>query len=121
MSEVTDEARDEPRRINPADVQEGDRVAMAISLHGTTLSQPGVERKSFKSVAIGTVVRRPRESFNESLRNGERIMADFTVETPDGTRYTWEVDNGYVIGPHQSLGRRSDVGRFGSFYDPDSL
>lgn len=108
------------RRIEPFNVSEGQRVFMGINLHGTSDGQPGVEYDSdiHQAGVEGEVVETPHELMQELMADGERVMANIAVEADDGTVYHWEIDNGYVIGPHQSLGRRSDVGRFGGFYEP---
>lgn len=101
-------------KIPPEDVYEGDRVAMKINPHNLDASG---------SVLVGEVVEAPSESDREYIGSGEIIMANYTVENDSGTRWTWNVDNGYVIGPvdHPDRPSRSDIGRFRGFYDPDAV
>jgi len=107
-----------PARISAADVYEGDRVLMGINWHGEA-HEGFYHRGLYQSVVEGTVIDAPRDSYRESLREGERLMVDFAVETDDGDVFRWNVDNGYVLGFHPGLDRRSDVGRFGGFYETD--
>lgn len=98
-------------KIHPADVYEGDRVTMRISPHNYD---------STGATITGEVTKAPRHEVDrEMLREGERLMVDYTVEADDGTVWTWNVDNGYVIGHHEALGRRSDIGRFRRFEATD--
>lgn len=100
-------------KLDPADVREGDRVALKISPHN--YDETG-------STLVGKVVEAPGEGDREYLREGKLIMADFKVEADDGTAWAWNVDNGYVIGPvdHPDRPSRSDIGRFRGFYAPDA-
>lgn len=85
-----------------AEVQEGDRAALLINPHGS----------DHPHKVVGTVTEAPRhESTRDILRDGQRAMADFCIEDDDGETFTWNVDNGYVIGYHAGLGRVSDIGR----------
>lgn len=97
-------------KINPADVREGDRVKLVMSPHNYDATG---------SELTGEVIDAPRESDREYLRDGERIMADFAVESDDGDVWQWEIDNGYVIGYHPELDRHTDIGRFKRFEEPD--
>lgn len=112
----------ERERIGAVAVDEGDRVFMGISLHGTSDGLPGVEYDSdiYRSGVEGEVVRAMSEGDKAMLERDDmgRPMADVTVETDDGVRYTWNVDNGYVIGPCDDPDRpdRSDVGKIAGFY-----
>lgn len=110
------------RRLESHTVSEGDTVFMGINLHGSSDDCDGVtyDRDLYQAGVTGTVVRAPRESTKELMADGTAVMADFAVETADGVRYTWNVDNGYVIGPvdHPDRPDRSDVGKFGGFYEP---
>jgi len=110
----------ERERISATEVDEGDRVFMRINLHGTTDGVPGTEYDSdiYQAGAEGTVTEALSEARIELLADGHRPMADVTVETDDGHVFTWNVDNGYVIGYLDSVGRRTDVGRFGGFQEP---
>lgn len=109
-------------KISPSDVHEGDTVFMGISMHGTVDGTDGVEYRDdiHRAGVAGTVVDAPDEdSFaREALTDGGRPMVDFAVRTDDGTKFTWNVDNGYVIGPvdHPDRPSRSDIGKFGGFY-----
>jgi hypothetical protein len=81
---------------------------------------PGVEydRDNYQAGVEGTVTEALSDREKEMLDDGGRPMADLTVETDDGVVYTWNVDNGYVIGPVDNPDRpsRSDVGKIGGFY-----
>ena len=108
----------ERERVAAHTVTEGDRVRMGINLHGTSDDKDGVEydRDLYQAGVEGTVTKAPRDSTRELMEDGTPVMADFTVETDDGETFTWNVDNGYVLGFHPGLGRRSDIGKFGGFY-----
>jgi len=105
----------EMNRTGAVDVEEGDRVFLGISFHGshedavyaTDVHQTGV---------FGVVTDAPNDRERELMEDDGRPMVDFRVKTSDDVVFTWNVDNGYVIGPHAGLGRRTDVGRFGGFY-----
>lgn len=109
-------------KIHPAEVHEGDTVFMGVSLHGTSDDTEGVEYRDdiHQAGATGTVVDAPDDDSyaREALTDGGRPMVDFVIETDDGVRLNWNVDNGYVIGPVDADGRppRSDIGKFGGFY-----
>lgn len=111
---------DERERIDAVDVYEGDRVFMGINCHGSSDGLDGVEydRDLFQAGVEGTVIDAPRDSTRDMMAEGTPVLADFAVETDDGEVYRWNVDNGYVLGHHPGLGRRSDVGKFGGFYEP---
>lgn len=118
QSEVAD---DEARtRISATDVNEGDRVFMGINLHGSCDDMPGAEydRDNHQSGVEGTVTKALSDSEKEFLAEGGRPLANLTVETDDGHVFTWNVDNGYVIGPnqHDEGPTRTDVGKIGGFY-----
>lgn len=113
-------ATGEAERVKAHTVTEGDRVAMKISPHGMDVAPTRV---------VGTIVDAPSEELREMMADGDRIMADYAIDvdreateacTPIfdphiGERYRWNVDNGYVLGYHPGLERRSDVGRFNGF------
>jgi hypothetical protein len=109
-----------PDKIHPVDVYEGDRVLLAISPHGEI---PAADYHSglFKTVVEGEVIDAPgRDSHaRDSVDKGNRPMVDYAVETDDGDVFRWNVDNGYVIGYHEELGRRTDLGHFSGFYVSD--
>lgn len=92
--------------MNPSEVEEGNRVTMVVSPHGLD---------TCPSEITGEVTDAPRESTKELMREGTTVMADIRVETDDGDTYTYNLDNGYVIGHHPGLGRVSDVARFRRF------
>jgi hypothetical protein len=121
MANQSQTPTDGPRaKINSTEIDEGDRVFMGINLHGTSDGQPGVEYDGdlYQAGVEGTVIEALSESEKSFLADGRRPLADLTVETDDGDVYTWNVDNGYVIGPCDDPDRpdRSDVGKIGGFY-----
>ena len=104
----------EKDRLHPADVCEGDRVTMKINPHN--YNRTGYE-------LTGTVIDAPRDDdtwVRTHLREGERLMVDFAVESDDGEVWRWNVDNGYVIGPVDQPGRpsRSDIGTIAGLFKP---
>ena len=108
---------EEVEHVKAATVYEGDRVFMGVNFHGTDNAREQEYNTSIHQGGVyGTVVETPREEYREMLANGERIMADFVVETDDGNRFRWQIDNGYVTGHHTGLGRRTDLGKFAGFY-----
>lgn len=114
------------QRADLREVSEGDSVVLCISMHGTLESHDGpVEYfdEVYKSGVAGTVVEALRDSEAEMLYDSDsgRPMADFVVEADDGTRYNWNVDNGYVLGPvsHPDRPDRSDIGKGAGVYHVD--
>lgn len=109
---------EKPTKKLAVDVHEGDRVLLGINWHGSA-TDGFYHRGLFQSVVEGEVIDapEPESAEREMLSAGERPMIDFAVETDDGEVYRWNVDNGYVLGFHEGLGRRSDVGKFGGFYE----
>jgi hypothetical protein len=100
-------------RLAPADVYEGDTVTMLIHAH--SFDHP--------SSVTGEVIEAPDEgSFNrEALEEGERPLCNIAIECAEtGEVYTWNVDNGYVIGFHEELGRHTDIGKFRRFEEADA-
>jgi len=111
----------ERERISATDVSEGDRVFMGINLHGVTDDVPGSEydRDIYQSGVVGTVTEALSEFEKEMLADEDagRPMADFRVETDDGKSFTWNVDNGYVMGYNAKHDRHTDLGHFGGIYE----
>lgn len=106
-------------KVNPADLEEGDRVFMGIAPHGTTDGLPDAEYDTevLQSGVEGQVTKALSETASEVLRNGDTPMADLKVTTDNGHVYTWNVDNGYIIGTHEEYGL-TDVGKVAGFYEP---
>lgn len=96
-------------------VDEGDRVTMDLNAHNF---------KKSGGCLTGTVTKMPSEGDIEWLYDSEkgRPMVDLTVEGDNGVVWTWNVDNGYVIGPVDDPDRpsRSDIGKFGGLYPPEA-
>jgi hypothetical protein len=99
-------------------LSEGDRVFMGINLHGLTDDVPGTQYDStiYQSGVEGTVTEALSEPERELLDDGSRPMADLKVEADSGETFTWNVDNGYVIGYNEKHGRTTDVGKIAGFY-----
>lgn len=105
-------------RISATDLEEGDPVFMGINLHGVVDDVPGTEydKDIFQSGVVGTVKEALSDYEKVALEEGQRPMADLKVETDDGRVFTWNVDNGYVLGYNAKHDRRTDVGKVGGFY-----
>lgn len=114
QSQSPDEARE---KTSATELDEGDRVFMGINLHGFTDDVPGTEYDEdiYQSGVEGTVTKALSDREKEMLDNGGRPLADFKIETDDGHTFTWNVDNGYVIGT-KANGDVTDVGKIGGFY-----
>lgn len=108
----------ERERVSATELTEGDRVFMGINLHGVTDDVPGTEydRDLYQSGVEGTVTEALSDFEAEMLEDGGRPMADLTVETDDGRTFTWNVDNGYVMGYNAKHDRHTDLGKIGGFY-----
>lgn len=103
------------QKLDLRELDEGDRVTMDIQAHNYERSGP---------VLTGEITEFPRESEIELLYDddGFRPLANLAVTGDNGTKWTWNIDNGYVIGPVDMEGRpaRSDIGRFAGLYPPES-
>jgi|APHM01.1.fsa_nt_gi hypothetical protein len=108
----------ERERISATDIEEGDRVFMGINLHGLTEDVPGTEYDDdiHKAGVEGTVTEALSDREKELLDDDWLPLADLVVETDCGQVFTWQVDNGYVIGYTEVHGRTTDVGKIGGFY-----
>jgi len=104
----------EEGRLDLREVEEGDRVTMMINAHDFQRSG---------TCLTGTVKKMPREEDIEMIYSEDRgrPMADLKVESDEGTVWTWNADNGYVIGPvdHPERPNRSDIGRFRGLWEPE--
>lgn len=106
-------------RIQSVELDEGDRVFMGIQLHGLCDDVPGTEydKSIYQAGVEGTVTKALSDFKKEMMQEGRKPLADVKVETDDGQVFTWNVDNGYVIGYNEKHDRRTDVGRFAGFYE----
>jgi len=107
------------RRIEAHTLEEGDEVFMGIHMHGSVEDYDDVEYDLdlHQAGVRGTVTEVPRDSIRELMADDTRVMADIVVESDSGEWFRWQMDNGYVLSYHQGLDRRSDIGRFGGFYE----
>lgn len=107
-------AFDRDEKIRPEHVYEGDTVVLRINSHDA--QKHGV-------ALLGEVVDAPDEKWREHIADGDRLMVDYAVQSDSGVVWRWNMDNGYVIGPIDEEGRppRSDIGRFGGFYEPEGV
>ena len=117
QSQQTDD--EDRKRVVAASLSEGDRVFMGIHVHGMADDYTGVEyeRDIHQAGVTGVVTEALSESEADLLEDGSRPMANMAVEDDDGNVFRWNVDNGYVIGYHDAIGRRTDIGKFGGFYE----
>lgn len=108
-------------RTSATELDEGDRVFMGINLHGLTDDVPGTEYDEtiYQSGVEGTVTEALSDTEKELLDDGGRPMADLKVEADSGETFTWNVDNGYVLGYNEKHDRHTDVGKIGGFYEAE--
>ena len=105
---------DREHKIDLRGVEEGDTVTMNLSAHNFEAS--GV-------CLTGEITELPSDDVIEMLHDGKRPMADVTVTGSEtGVKWTWNIDNGYVIGPVEADNRpdRSDIGKIQGFFDPEA-
>lgn len=105
-------------KVDAHTVEEGDEVFMGVNFHMLADDVDGAEydREIHQAGVSGTIVDAPRDGVRELMADGESVMADFRIEAENGEKFTWHIDNGYVLGHHPGLDRRSGVGKFGGFY-----
>jgi len=106
------------KRLDVADIDEGDTVFMAISLHGVTDDVPGTEYDDsiYHSGVEGEVVENLSDGDVAMLKDGKRPLADLKVETESGEVFTWNVDNGYVLGYNEKHDMHTDVGKYSGLW-----
>lgn len=115
MSQMT--SPDEIEHVDAHTVYEGDRVFMGIHYHNSDNTEECEYKEDIHQAGVeGTVIDAPGDGAREVMADGVRVLADFAVETDDGNVFRWHVDNGYVLGYHTELDRRTDIGKFGGFY-----
>jgi hypothetical protein len=107
------------QRVSATELDEGDRVFMGIHLHGLCEDVPGTEYDDgiHQSGVEGTVTESLSDREKELLDDGKRPLADLTVTDDDGRSFTWNVDNGYVMGYNKKHDRHTDLGKIGGFYE----
>jgi len=120
MSQTTED--DGVEQLDLTELSEGDTVKMAVQPHGSWRSdRDNVEYNTdiYSTVIEGEITYMPSDKSIEAKTEGATVVADFSVTTDNGDRYTWNLDNGYVIGPNKD-GRnphRTDVARFLGLYE----
>ena len=108
----------EIEQVDAHTVEEGDEIFMGIHYHNSETAEEMEYLNDVHQAGVrGTVVEAPRDEYRKMLADGKLIMADFVVETEMGNRFRWCIDNGYVLGYHNGLDRRTDIGQFGGFYE----
>jgi len=109
----------ERERVEATNLSEGDRVFMGVSLHGLTDDVPGTQYDEaiHQSGVVGEVTEALSDFEAEMLEENRTPMANVKVESDDGHTFTWNVDNGYVIGYNEKHGMTTDVGKIAGFYE----
>lgn len=115
QSQSADDARE---RISATDLDEGDRAFMGIALHGLVEDVPGTEYDDsiYQAGVEGEVVEALSDVEKAALDDGRCPLADFKIETDSGETFTWNVDNGYVLGYNGKHDRHTDLGKIAGIY-----
>jgi len=120
MSQTT--ADDGVEQLDLTALSEGDTVKMAVQPNGSWLldrDEVLYHIDSYHTLIEGEITYMPSDRSIDLKTDGIAVMANFTITTDNGNRYTWNLDNGYVIGPNKD-GRnpdRTDVARFLGLYE----
>jgi len=120
MSQTTTD--DELEQLDLTALSEGDTVTMAVQPHGSWLSDRDnvtYNTDIYSTVIEGEITYMPSDKSIEAKTDGVNVVADFSVTTDNGDQYTWNLDNGYVIGPNKDgqTPYRTDVARFLGLYE----